>query len=93
MYTPFKIGFNLQYGPYAHFGYWTNNTRRMKFISQWFKEGFIQNQRCNPLDVFRGNFRDIQRPVYEKHWELCLTELTLKKGKIFLFITIFPVKI
>ena len=23
MYTPFYIGFNLQYGPYAHFGYWT----------------------------------------------------------------------
>ena len=21
MYTPFLIGFNLQYGPYAHFGY------------------------------------------------------------------------
>ena len=21
MYTPFQIGFNLQYGPYAHFGY------------------------------------------------------------------------
>ena len=23
MYTPFYIGFSLQYGPYAHFGYWT----------------------------------------------------------------------
>ena len=23
MYTPFQIGFSLQYGPYAHFGYWT----------------------------------------------------------------------
>ena len=23
MYTPFLIEFNLQYGPYAHFGYWT----------------------------------------------------------------------
>ena len=23
MYTPIWIGFNLQYGPYAHFGYWT----------------------------------------------------------------------
>ena len=23
MYTPFEIGFGLQYGPYAHFGYWT----------------------------------------------------------------------
>ena len=23
MYTPFKIGFNLKYGPYARFGYWT----------------------------------------------------------------------
>ena len=23
MYTPFYIGLNLQYGPYAHFGYWT----------------------------------------------------------------------
>ena len=23
MYTPFKIGFSLQYGPYAHSGYWT----------------------------------------------------------------------
>ena len=22
-YTPFKIGLNLWYGPYAHFGYWT----------------------------------------------------------------------
>ena len=22
MYTPFYIGINLQYGPYAHFGYW-----------------------------------------------------------------------
>ena len=21
MYTPYKIGFNEQYGPYAHFGY------------------------------------------------------------------------
>ena len=23
MYTPFLIGLNLRYGPYAHFGYWT----------------------------------------------------------------------
>ena len=23
MYTPFWIGFNYQYGQYAHFGYWT----------------------------------------------------------------------
>ena len=23
MYTPLYIGFNLQYGAYAHFGYWT----------------------------------------------------------------------
>ena len=23
MYTPFLVGLNLQYGPYAHFGYWT----------------------------------------------------------------------
>ena len=23
MYTPFLFGFNKQYGPYAHFGYWT----------------------------------------------------------------------
>ena len=23
MYTPFQIGLNFQYGPYAHFGYWT----------------------------------------------------------------------
>ena len=23
MYTPFEIGFSLQYGPYVHFGYWT----------------------------------------------------------------------
>ena len=23
MCTPFYIGLNLQYGPYAHFGYWT----------------------------------------------------------------------
>ena len=23
MYTPFKIGFSLQYGSYAHSGYWT----------------------------------------------------------------------
>ena len=23
MYTPFLIGLNQRYGPYAHFGYWT----------------------------------------------------------------------
>ena len=23
MYIPLQIGFGLQYGPYAHFGYWT----------------------------------------------------------------------
>ena len=23
MYSPFQIRFNLQYGTYAHFGYWT----------------------------------------------------------------------
>ena len=26
MYAPFWIGFDYQYGPYAHFGYWTLNS-------------------------------------------------------------------
>ena len=30
MYTPFLIGFNLQYGPYAHFGYWTLISQKKK---------------------------------------------------------------
>ena len=37
MYTPFYIGLNLQYGPYAHFGYWTlvSDPYPNKVVNKW----------------------------------------------------------
>ena len=32
MYTPFLIGLNLEYGPYAHFGYWTLISDTIEYI-------------------------------------------------------------
>ena len=37
--SPFKIGYNLQYGPYAHFGYWTlvSDPYPNKVVNKWLK--------------------------------------------------------
>ena len=57
MYTPFNIGFNSQYGPYAHFGYWALVFFSLVYFFSWIKIGNVNSNVYNKQIQVHATFQ------------------------------------